>query len=177
MIPETVINILKKYHINLGDDIIEKLLDKHRDTRDMFDGMINYEDLVRYLEERRLAAEKNVISSQKRKDNFILYETEHNKERHKRSKSWTPALEEKLIKTIRAETGSLSVSGVRERLVSRDDYGHGTVSAPVLRSVLRSSGLGSSKIVSQMMKASQVDNKTHYSIPVILDILENAANS
>ena len=42
-------------------------------------------DIARYLEERRLEADGKLSSSDK-KDNFILYETEHQKERYKRNR-------------------------------------------------------------------------------------------
>ena len=41
--------------------------------------------IARYLEERRLEADGKLSSSDK-KDNFILYETEHQKERYKRNR-------------------------------------------------------------------------------------------
>ena len=174
LIPKTVAKILDKYHLDLGTRVIELLLERFRDT-DMFEGMVNYEDLVRFLEERRLQVEKNVTSSKNKLDNFILYETEHVKEKYQRSQSWTSKMEEKLISQIQsAKGGSWSVSDVGHMLVTRDDYGHGSVSAPVLRSVLRSVGLGSSKIVAGVMKASQVDHKSHFSIPVIIDIFNKA---
>ena len=42
-------------------------------------------DIARYLEERRIEADGKLSSSDKR-DNFILYETEHQKERYKRNR-------------------------------------------------------------------------------------------
>ena len=139
LIPETVSKILDKYHLDFGTRVIELLLERFKEDTDMFEGMVNYEDLVRFLEERRLQVEKNVSSSKNKLDNFILYETEHVKEKYQRSQSWTSKMEEKLVSQIQSAKGpSWSVSEVGDRLVARDDYGHGTVSAPVLRSVLRS---------------------------------------
>ena len=46
LIPDTVMSLLEKYHIYISQECLQYLLDKYED-RDMFKGMINYEDLVR----------------------------------------------------------------------------------------------------------------------------------
>ena len=82
LIAATVETTLAKYHIPLKSACRVVLLERFEDNKD-FLGMINYEDLVRYLEERRLEGGKVRVS---KVENFILYETEHNKARYKRNK-------------------------------------------------------------------------------------------
>ena len=97
LVAGTVAGLLAKYRVELGG-AAELLLGRHQETeREQFRGMVNYEDLVRwgmvdslhdiarYLEERRIEADGKLSSSDKR-DNFILYETEHQKERYKRNR-------------------------------------------------------------------------------------------
>ena len=82
LIPTTVQTTLDKYHVPLKPECQQVLFDKFEDQTD-FIGMINYEELVRFLEERRLQGgrrEGNKV------DNFILYETEHGKARYKRNR-------------------------------------------------------------------------------------------
>ena len=76
LIAATVEASLEKYHIPLKPVCREVLLERFEDTKD-FLGMINYEELVRYLEERRLEGGKVMVSK---------VETEHNKARYKRNK-------------------------------------------------------------------------------------------
>ena len=146
--------------------LIEKFMD-HQE----FEGMTNYEDLVRYLEEMRLEGSKKPIIS--RKDNFILYETEQTKANYRRNKSWTTKMEERLVADLTKEVNieHISLSDLEDKLHIKDSYGHNTVSAPQLRSVLRNMGIVlSGKVVAGVMKASDVDSKSSYSIPVIMDI-------
>ena len=101
LVAGTVAGLLAKYRVELGG-AAELLLGRHQETeREQFSGMVNYEDLVRwgmvdseilslhdiarYLEERRIEADGKLSCSDKR-DNFILYETEHQKERYKRNR-------------------------------------------------------------------------------------------
>ena len=65
----------------------------------------------------------------------------------------------------------VSLSDLADKLHIKDSYGHNTVSAPQLRSVLRNVGMAlSGKVVAGIMKAADVDSKSSYSIPVIMDI-------
>ena len=82
LIVATVETSLEKYHIPLKPAYRDVLLERFKDNQD-FLGMINYEELVRYLEERRLEGGKVMVS---KVENFILHETEHNKARYKRNK-------------------------------------------------------------------------------------------
>ena len=170
LIPETVSTTLEKYHIQLGDEYTKMLMEKFMDHQE-FEGMTNYEDLVRYLEEMRLEGSKKPIIS--RKDNFILYETEQTKANYRRNKSWTTKMEERLVADLTKEVNieHISLSDLEDKLHIKDSYGHNTVSAPQLRSVLRNMGIVlSGKVVAGVMKASDVDSKSSYSIPVIMDI-------
>ena len=82
LIAATVETSLEKYHIPLKPACRDVLLERFKDNKD-FLGMINYEELVRYLEERRLEGGRGKV---RKADNFILYETEHRKARYKRNK-------------------------------------------------------------------------------------------
>ena len=78
----TVLTTLEKYHIALRPACMDVLLERFEDNKD-FLGLVNYEELVRYLEERRLQGGRERLS---KADNFILWETEQNKTRYKRNK-------------------------------------------------------------------------------------------
>ena len=85
-------------------------------------------------------------------------------------------MEERLVSDIKKEHPEyISLSELSDKLHTKDSYGHNTVSAPQLRSVLRSQGLVfSGKVMAGIMKAANVDNKSSYSIPAILDIFSKA---
>ena len=86
LVPVTLTSVLGKYNIDLGEAVTGILVERFEDRRE-FQGMVNYEDLVRYLEEMRIEADKG---SEKRntakKESFILAETEGQKTHHKRNK-------------------------------------------------------------------------------------------
>ena len=82
LIAATVESSLEKYHIRLKPACRVVLLERFKDNKD-FLGMINYEELVMYLEERRLEGGKVRVS---KVENFILHEREQNKARYKRNK-------------------------------------------------------------------------------------------
>ena len=86
LVPVTLTSVLGKYNIDLGEAVTGILMERFEDRKE-FQGMVNYEDLVRYLEEMRIEADK---SSEKRntakKESFILAETEGQKTQHKRNK-------------------------------------------------------------------------------------------
>ena len=82
LIPSTVKTTLEKFHIPLRPGCQQLLLQRFEDHND-FKGMINYEELVRFLEERRLEGGR---SSKRKVDSFILYESEHDKAGYKRNK-------------------------------------------------------------------------------------------
>ena len=82
LIAATVLTTLEKYHIPLKQACRDVLLERFEDNKD-FLGLINYEELVRYLEERRLQGGRGRLS---KVDNFILWETEQDKARYKRNK-------------------------------------------------------------------------------------------
>ena len=82
LIPNTVKTTLEKFHIPVQPAAREVLLENFQDKTN-FIGMVNYEELVRYLEEKRLQGEK---VRGVRTDSFILYETEHGKARYKRNR-------------------------------------------------------------------------------------------
>ena len=80
--PDTVKTVLEKYHIPVAS-CLETLQDKFAD-KTVFEGMTNYEDMVRYLEERRIKSDDN--KNKNKTDNFILYESEHSKANAKRNR-------------------------------------------------------------------------------------------
>ena len=86
LVPDTVTSVLGKYNIDLGDAVTGILMERFEDRKE-FRGMVNYEDMVRYLEEMRMEADR---SGEKRnndkKESFILAETESKKTQHKRNK-------------------------------------------------------------------------------------------
>ena len=82
LIPSTIKTTLEKFRIPLRPGCQQVLLQRFEDNND-FKGMINYEELVRFLEERRLEGGK---SSKRKVDSFILYESEHDKAGYKRNK-------------------------------------------------------------------------------------------
>ena len=86
LVPVTLTSVLGKYNIDLGEAVTGILMERFEDRKE-FQGMVNYEDLVRYLEEMRIEADK---SSEKRntakEESFILAETEGQKTQHKRNK-------------------------------------------------------------------------------------------
>ena len=86
LVPDTVTSVLGKYNIDLGEAVTGILMERFEDRKE-FRGMVNYEDMVRYLEEMRIEADR---SGEKRntdkKESFILAETESKKTQHKRNK-------------------------------------------------------------------------------------------
>ena len=82
LIAPTVETTLDKYRIPLKPEGRDVLLGRFEDNTD-FPGMINYEELVRYLEERRLQGGRGKGS---KGDNFVLYETEHDRAKYRRNK-------------------------------------------------------------------------------------------
>ena len=80
--PDTVKTMLEKYHIPVAS-CLETLQDKFAD-KTVFEGTTNYEDMVRYLEERRIKSDDN--KNKNKTDNFILYESEHSKANAKRNR-------------------------------------------------------------------------------------------
>ena len=82
LIPSTIKATLEKFHIPLRPGCQQALLQRFEDNN-VFRGLINYEELVRFLEERRVEGGKSL----KRKvESFILYESEHDKAEYKRNK-------------------------------------------------------------------------------------------
>ena len=90
-------------------------------------------------------------------------------------------MEDKLVSEVRSELGhypDLSLSRLAEALRSKDSYGHGTVSSPSLRSVLRGEGVSlGNRAMAGLMRASDLEDTTGHSIPVILDIFSKATAS
>ena len=80
LVPETVRTVLQKYQIPVTP-CLDALLDMFADDKE-FVGMTNYENLVKYLEVKRIDKKNNVEKT----DNFILYESEHSKAGYKRNK-------------------------------------------------------------------------------------------
>lgn len=86
LVPVTLTSVLGKYNIDLGEAVTGILMERFEDRKE-FQGMVNYEDLVRYLEEMRIEADKsNEKRNTAKKESFILAETEGQKTQHKRNK-------------------------------------------------------------------------------------------
>ena len=90
LVPDTVTFLLGKYNIDLGEAVTEILMDRFEDRAE-FRGMVNYEDMLRYLEEMRIEADAEKSSekrakSRAKKESFILYETENKKAQHRRNR-------------------------------------------------------------------------------------------
>ena len=87
-------------------------------------------------------------------------------------------MEENLVSEVRRELGhypELSLSRLAEALQTKDSYGLSAVSSPQLRLVLRAEGVSlGNKAMAGLMKASDVEDRTGHSIPVILDIFSKA---
>ena len=86
LVPDTVTSVLGKYNIELGEAVTGILMERFEDRKE-FRGMVNYEDMVRYLEEMRIEADRNSGKrNSAKKESFILAETESRKAQHKRNK-------------------------------------------------------------------------------------------
>ena len=86
LVPDTITTVLGKYNIELGEAVTGILMEKFEDRKE-FRGMVNYEDMVRYLEEMRIEADRNSGKrNSAKKESFILTETESKKAQHKRNK-------------------------------------------------------------------------------------------
>ena len=82
LLPETVKTVLHKYKIPVGP-VLETLLDMFAD-KTIFEGMTNYEHLVRYLEERMMTNDDKTSKNQN--DNLILYDSDHSDANKKRNR-------------------------------------------------------------------------------------------
>ena len=86
LVPDTVTSVVGKYNIDLGETVTGILMERFKDRKE-FRGMVNYEDMVRYLEEMRIEADRNSGKrNSAKKESFILAETESRKAQHKRNK-------------------------------------------------------------------------------------------
>ena len=90
LVPDTLTFLLGKYNIDLGEAVTGILMDRFEDRAE-FRGMVNYEDMLRYLEEMRIEADAEKSSekrakSRAKKESLILYETENKKAQNRRNR-------------------------------------------------------------------------------------------
>ena len=85
--------------------------------------------------------------------------------------------ERKLVISLKTSLGNqdISLSALADILHSKDYYGSNKVSAPQLRSAMRSQGMVlNNNIMTSIMKATDIEGKKSFFIPSILDILNKS---
>ena len=90
---------------------------------------------------------------------------------------WTVSKEKELNRMLQENLGSqlVDLKSLEDILHSKDYYGKDQVSAPQLRSSLRSVGvILEKKVISALMQATDIYGKGSYFIPSILDILDKS---
>ena len=82
--------------------------------------------------------------------------------------------EKLLVNSLKSSLGNqeISLAVLADVLHSKDYYGSNKVSAPQLRSAMRSMGMVlDNNIMTSIMKATDIEGKKAFFIPAILDIL------
>ena len=191
--PATVENLVHKYNLPITP-CLDNLLERFEDKK--FGGLVNYEDLMRYLQEQKHSANKSTSDKkhleeyfkepqQKPRDATVTIRkgrTEprpgSKKKNRKRSSSWTDERESSLVTDLASALGDQwrLVERLGEVMRSKDHYGNDQLSGQQIQDSLRQTGLRLGRgVVTQWMKSADIIGKGIFSIPVMLETLTKAA--
>lgn len=190
--PATVENLVHKYNVPITpclDNLLLKFEDKN------FNGLVNYEDMMQYLQNKKHVANKNSKSLQEyfevdqplqqprdqtvtlRKGRTSTRQTSAYKPK-KRSKSWTEEKENDLITDLAQALGDQfrQVERLAEVMRGKDHYGNDQLSGQQIQDSLRQVGIRIDKtVLNKWIKSADMIGKGIFSIPVLLETMTNAA--